>query len=243
MKVKNEDKEGGWCSEARVDAWEGLCGWAGEGCWVVGSKSDRLPAREDEASSLPAAEVISLEKARAFSPGSSFSRRTEMRRAFANGTIECIIVWFIIGSCLRATISHPQPSSTPYDYTSYSHCQLETLKAVLLLALIALVANGKRWWNHSMRTDTLDREEVPSLVSMIISIGPIDFGMLELWFSIRNWLECCRGRFHRKWEILDRFIKEKCIFVKHLITFLRTEIRKLLLSIWISYHYFVVRFY
>lgn len=55
--LKDGDKEGGWCSEARVDAWKGLVwlnqeeGWVG--WWIVGSKSDRLPPREDEATSLP----------------------------------------------------------------------------------------------------------------------------------------------------------------------------------------------
>ena len=136
--LKDEDKEGGWCSEARVDAWKDLV-WlnqeGGVGWWIVGSKSDRLPPREDGATSLSqAAEVISLEKARAFSPGSSFSSGTETP-AFADGTIECIIVWFIIGGCLRATISHPQPSSTPSGYTL--RCTLETLKPAFPLALIS----------------------------------------------------------------------------------------------------------
>lgn len=44
--------------------------------------------RKDEASSLPAAEVISFEKARAFSPGSGF----EEERTLGDGTIECIIL-------------------------------------------------------------------------------------------------------------------------------------------------------
>lgn len=46
--------------------------------------------RKDEASSLPAAEVISFEKARAFSPGSGFEE--ERTRPRGDGTIECIIL-------------------------------------------------------------------------------------------------------------------------------------------------------
>lgn len=57
-------------------------GWAG-----VPRVIDCL-LRKDEASSLPAAEVISFEKARAFSPGSGF----EEERTLGDGTIECIIL-------------------------------------------------------------------------------------------------------------------------------------------------------
>lgn len=72
---------GGFAAE---EARQACKGWR-----MVGSKSDRLPAREDEATTLPAAEVISLEKARAFSPGSG---GTEEERTLGDGTIECIIV-------------------------------------------------------------------------------------------------------------------------------------------------------
>lgn len=76
-----------------MDVWDGLR----RGRWWVGHASERADKvsrgdgrvprvidcllRKDEASSLPAAEVISFEKARAFSPGSGFEEERRNERA------------------------------------------------------------------------------------------------------------------------------------------------------------------
>lgn len=120
----DEEDESGWL----VQECKWMCGMVcGEGeRWVghaksagTGSEGDRLPPsqgrgaaearRRGEASSLPAAEVISFEKARAFSPGSGFEeeRWNERLRRWNDRMYHPMIYY---RGCLRATISHPQPT-------------------------------------------------------------------------------------------------------------------------------------
>lgn len=150
---------------------------------MVGSKSDRLPPHKDEASSRPAAEVISLEKARAFSVGSVFQvgkRRCLSVHRWNDRMYHRMIYYRWLSSSHHLASAVFNPLATPPTATVDSNCREQFLFTALTCQCPMGNATGEVidcTWNRTVKKcASVFASKVNSTVWGVNFVGVEDVG-------------------------------------------------------------------